>query len=533
METLAICFAIVGYSCFSYKRLLRYLHIFQQESYNECRFLSWLIGTRSIDRYVSLSLYFLIIGLTLSDRLSVQTVIESVVAIVFLVFAFFELDPRKEAKKKLIMTKRARRIYGVAFVCCIATGLLIIYFRLTIAWILAVQAIPLLLVIANIALMPVEYSIQQRIMRKATSRLAQIHPKTIGITGSFGKTSVKHILGHVLEMNAPTLFTQGSVNTLMGISRVICEDLRANCEYFIVEMGAYGKHSIEKLCRLTPPHFGIITAIGEAHYERFKSLDAVARAKFELAEAVITHDNSVMVVHESVLTQDYARHFIEKYSKQFLVCGLGSTADVKIEKIEQSTIGLTVQVDWRHQKYSLFAPLFGSNHASNVVLAFAAAVTLNISPDRVIAALRSTPQIQHRLEVKPQQNGSIIIDDAFNSNPSGFLVALELLSQLSANNRGRRILVTPGVVELGKKHDEVHKMLGEASAGHADIVFVVRGDRISTFVEAYKLNSKQGVLHSVASFSQAEAWLTANTQVNDIILLENDLPDIIETKMVV
>src|SRR5206468_12245453 len=134
----------------------------------------------------------------------------------------------------------------------------------------------------------------------AHSKLQRLNPVVIGVTGSYGKTSVKHILGHVLETAGPTLITPGSVNTAMGIARVIRERLQPHHRYLVVEMGAYGIGSIRRLCALTPPRLGIISAIGKAHYERFKSLDAVAQAKFELAEAAAGNGGSVVAAADVV-----------------------------------------------------------------------------------------------------------------------------------------------------------------------------------------------------------------------------------------
>src|SRR5206468_4274303 len=146
----------------------------------------------------------------------------------------------------------------------------------------------------------------------AHSKLQRLNPVVIGVTGSYGKTSVKHILGHVLETAGPTLITPGSVNTAMGIARVIRERLAPHHRYFVVEMGAYGIGSISRLCALTPPKIGIISAIGKAHYERFRSLEAVARAKFELAEAVRDNAGTIIIAAD---TMEFAwpRQFAEQH----------------------------------------------------------------------------------------------------------------------------------------------------------------------------------------------------------------------------
>ena len=117
---------------------------------------------------------------------------------------------------------------------------------------------PLTLVAANAALQPYENYIQRGFWQEAYEHLNGVNPRIIGITGSFGKTSVKHILNHVLEVNAATLATPGSVNTSMGIARIVRERLTAQHRFFICEMGAYGPGSIRRLCKLARPNIGVL-----------------------------------------------------------------------------------------------------------------------------------------------------------------------------------------------------------------------------------------------------------------------------------
>ncbi len=531
MAVLLRLLAFAGFVFFTFRRLPRYLHIFQQEEYDTRRFIPWLLRTRAFDKRVSAVLA--VAGLTaLVLPEGMRPWLNGILpAAIFAGFSLLEPDPKQEAKKKLVMTERAKRIFYAALALCLVAGMAAAAGPV-LCWIGAVQLLPFLLCLGNLLLAPYENGVQKRIMREASDKLRQINPAVIGITGSFGKTSVKHILGHVLEMNAPTLYTPGSVNTLMGISRIIRETLQPNCKFFIVEMGAYGEGSIRRLCELTPPSFGIITAIGEAHYERFKTLDTVARAKFELAEAVLAHpSDGQMVIHDQVLGQEYAREFVAKHPEKFIICGTAAPDAVHIDSVEQSAAGLTVRITRKGEAHTLFAPLFGTHHAGNMVLAFAAAVALGISPDRAIAALRTTPQIKHRLEVKPLSDGSIHIDDAFNSNPQGFVSAIELMSRLASEKGGRRILVTPGVAELGAKHDDAHKTLGAESAKLVDVALVVKPDRIPTFLEGFRAANTDKILQPVANLAEAQKWLKENGKPNDIVLFENDLPDVYERKL--
>lgn len=525
MSPVAFLVVLAAFSVFAARRLLRYLHFFQQDDYNARRFLGWIFRAGAFDRKLSLALLALVL---LGYFLLPAGLRAYAAALILVVFAALEPDPRKGSKKNLAMTSRARRIFGVALALNLAAAIFAVREFHAFGCIITVQLIPFLLVAGNELLAPFEARVQKKYWDEAAARLAQINPTVIGITGSFGKTSVKHILGHILEMQARTTFTPGSVNTPMGIARVIREKLPADCKYFLVEMGAYGPGSIERLCRLAPPDFGIITALGEAHYERYKSLGAVARAKFELAQAVLKKPLGKIVVPESVQAQDYARAFVRDHADRFIICGQGPDAQLKIEKIEQTRAGLNVQIGWQGESIQLSAPLFGAHHADNIAVAFAAAMSLGLASERVASALRTVPQIKHRLEVKPQAGGSIIVDDAFNSNPRGFASALELLTLIA--DGGRRILITPGVAELGERNNEVHGRLGALAAKHVDAALVVRADRIPAFAPAY-VNAGGRQLVEVASLAEAQAWLRQNALPKDVVLYENDLPDVLERKL--
>jgi UDP-N-acetylmuramoyl-tripeptide--D-alanyl-D-alanine ligase len=526
----ALAFAALSYLAFAYVRLRRYLHIFQQEEYDGRRFLTWLVATASFDKRLSAALAVLAAGAILTRVAWPETVLV-LYAIAFLAVAWREPDPTKAAKKKLVLTNRARRIFYTAFAfAALFAGALVLgnvdLASTLLAFIAATQVLPACLVLANWILSPVESHIQNGFRQAAENRLREVGPKIVGITGSFGKTSVKHILGHVLQMTTSTLYTPGSVNTVMGISRIINERLEDNCRYFLVEMGAYGIGSIKRLCQFTPPDHGIITAIGEAHYERFKDLDTVARAKFELAEAVRSRNGRV-IIHESALEQPYARAFVDADRSRFTIVGETNAADIQIKSVEQKRDGLHVALERGGEAYALFAPLFGLHHGHNMALAFAFAVEMGIAPERLVQAMRSTPQIGHRLELKSHPSGALYLDDAYNSNPHGFANALDLLDTLKAPS-GRRILVTPGMAELGDRHDEAHAEIGRKAAHATDVALVVKPERIGAFITAFQAEATTAELQTYERFVDAQAWLSANLRPGDVVLIENDLPDLYE-----
>lgn len=520
MASLLPLLVFLSFVGFATCRILSYLHFFQQEEYDAKRFFSWILQHHAVDKRLSLTLAALwilsfFVGAPASDIS---------VALAFGVFAVIEKNPLRGAKKPLVLTGRAKRILALSFLLMAGTaGVAVGSGILTLLWIVPVQMIPFALAAANLLWTPYEKYINAGFRKEAVEKLHTIDPYVIGVTGSFGKTSVKHMLGHILQNFAPTLITPGSVNADMGIVRTIREQMKPQHKFFIVEMGAYGIGSIARICRLTPPKMSIITAVGAAHFERFKSLEDTAKAKFEIAEAALSRQGKI-VIHDSTLQSDYATEFHNQNKKSFIVCG--NTGDLIIRQNVQTKRGLELVLAWKGKEYALAAPVFGLHHAANLALAFAAAAELGMPPEDIAVSCQTLPQIKHRLEVK-RFDGYTLIDDAYNSNPLGFRAALEVLDLLGKDSR--RILVTPGMVELGDKHDTEHAALGKLAAEKADIVIAVQPDRIGSFCKAFEgaMKSPQQII-MVASFDEAQLWLNQNRQPDDVILLENDLPDLYE-----
>jgi UDP-N-acetylmuramoyl-tripeptide--D-alanyl-D-alanine ligase len=524
-------FALVGFAVFAARRLLTYLHLFQQEEYDNRRFVAWLATDLAIDRKLSVILIAIgAVQLLAPADVAPVWLFEGLAGIACLGVAAVERDPRKTAKKRLAMTARATRIYTIAAALLAIAGLIVAFLgNQAILWVVPVQVVPFALIIANLLLAPFEARMQQRYWNEAHEKLRRINPMVIAVTGSYGKTSVKHILGHVLETAAPTLITPGSVNTAMGIARIVRERLQPHHHYLVVEMGAYGPGSIRRLCELTPPRMGIITAIGMAHYERFKTLETVAAAKFELAEAAAAQGGTVIAAADT-LGFAAPRRFAETHSDLLVTVGSEPEAAVTMTGLRQDAEGIALTVCWQGAAYDLRAPVFGLHQGRNVALAFTAACSLGLPPEDVVASLKTTPQIAHRLEVKRQGSGAVLIDDAYNSNPVGFASALELLDVLKRPG-GRRILVTPGMVELGAAHEAEHRRIGALAGAHVDVLVAVAPHRVAPLAEAFSKAAPSAQVVSCSGFADAQDWMAKNLGVSDVVLLENDLPDLLEQKL--
>lgn len=554
---------------FAFERGLSLMMFFQQEEYDAPRFFTWLHENKAYDRRTSLWLVLAVLFGTV-PHLPILAQEEQIASFllglgwipIFLGFAHGALrsrSVRQNSKKPLVMTARVKRIMTTYVALAVSLLVLVVlaaqlapqgtnyalqldrggigfvslYFDweavlLAALFLLFVQMLPALVVVANKLLEPAEERVKAKFRQEAVEKFAQLQPKVIAITGSFGKTSTKHILNHILAAAAPTLATPGSVNTDMGITRVIREQLKPEHQFFIVEMGAYGPGSIARLCTLTPPDVALVTAVGAAHYERFKSLETVARAKFEIAEAAFVRGGKV-VVNKDGIDEKLLSERLQAVQGDYTLVGKGG--DVAFKGFETTKDGLVVTIEDKGETHALKVPLFGRHQAGNVALAAATARALGLPWAAIKGALASMPQIRHRLEVSKASGQPTIINDAYNSNPVGFAAALECLDVL-VEDKGRRILVTPGMVELGDMHEEEHARLGAMTAKHCDIVAVVTPDRIPSFVKALE-QANDGTV-TVMTFSKqedAENWVRSNWKAGDAILFENNLPDLYEAKV--
>ena len=522
----------VFFILFKIRRTLVLSHFFQQEEYDNKRFLKLVFDKlRYVDRKFTLgTILIFIFGIWQSDF--------TILAIPYIGFlallTYKQFNPLKYGKKPLIITKRLRLIIFVCLFLNILTGYLFVsLFALKLHflfYILLVQLLPITLTLANFILAPIENHAQKRFYNEAKAILAKFKPKVIAITGSYGKTSTKYILEHILASNLKVLATPGSVNTVMGIVRIIREKLKSNHKYFIVEMGAYGVGSINRLCKLAPPLHGIITAVGVAHLERYKKAENVAKAKFELSNYVA--DNSgCIILNSDQIKAEYIQKYNKVDDKYCFFVSKNNDIGYRIANAKNTTCGIKFELTYQNQFYQVSAPIYGLMQIENIALAFVLALKIGLKPDTIIASLAKLPQIKHRLEVKKQAD-NIIIDDAYNSNPDGFKAAIDVVEMFGkANKNARKIVVTPGMVEMGADHDKEHSKLGKIIAAKCDILIAILPERIESLVASFTEHAPGKTLMKFKDFRSAKFWLDNNVQSKDIILFENDLPDIYESKI--
>ncbi len=518
-----------------------YLHALQQDNYSVGRFFQWLFAAKALDTKMTISLVSYILVMLALNHLHVTGikihafyihVSLGILATALLTFHIInrsttETSRLEHSKIPLKLTARAKRIlytfYGLSAVLYFC--MIVQYHNNPWYFIGFLHCMPFLLIAATALNAPSEQFIQKSILSQAQDKLNKINPVVIGVTGSFGKTSVKKILGHILSKHKPTLATPGSVNTPMGISRIINEELKFSHHYFVVEMGAYTNNSIKKICDLTNPQYGVITSIGPCHLERFGSIENIVTAKSELIDHIISSKAALgYTFNETLIQFDMLKNHSESTLMKPLLECVGSDHSI-------NGVSLTLRVPESEEKFELHAPIYGQHQIDNIRTAASVAVHLGVPTTTIAQALRSLPQTSARLEVKEDTRNITWINDGYNANPEGFISGLTLLSQFGAAKSGRKILVTPGIIELGNAHEETHEMLAKEAIKHCDIIIVVASKRIQTFVKACQkhANSKQCIMET-ATFNEARKWLQVNQKSKDTILIANDLPDILESR---
>lgn len=512
-----------GHSYLVWRRLLAYLRYFQQEGYEHLRFLRWT-GVRSLtDPAFWLSIAAALLGLAMPLTAGLMFVVGAVA------LGMAQPDPRLSGKIRLTLTWRATRVLAVAFTgACVAWALLVRGYAAAdvrasfIASSVVFAALPLVIVFANACLAPYEHHVQRGYEADAVRRVADVHPFIVGITGSYGKSRSKSMLAHILQFHAPALAASGSINTLMGVTRHIREELVTGHAFMVVEMGAFKTGSIRRLCELTPPSAGLITAVGDMHLERFGTTDEIVRAKSELAQA-IPAGGWLVVNADSPGALRIAKGATHCAVRLY---GETSTEDLatRLEDVRFTKAGTTFVLRTRERTYTCFTPLLGRPIVLNLAGAFTLATAMGVDPDVAVASFSTLRPVSNRLEVVEEQ-GVTWIRDAYNSNQFGFRAALEVAAALPVN---RRFLATPGVIELGAQQFEVNRVLSREAAMVCDNTLVVAETNRDAFASGHRDAGREARLVAVSTRADAFRWLRETTKEGDAVILENDLPDLYE-----
>ena len=515
--------------------VLRYnLHMFQLNGYKNGEHIHWL------KKNVSRQYLLILIGISgiLSMCLPGIVTLLLQTAAVLICMKYYLYLKKTNTKKKLVYTARVKRLILtdsiLVILLLVLTGVFLGVSRIAGAFAVLTMLQIIALVIVNWINRPVEGMINQHYINDAKKKLRSVPDLiVIGVTGSYGKTSVKYYLDTLLKEHFEVLITPESYNTPMGVVKTIRSSLKPSHQIFICEMGARHVGDIKEICDIVHPEHGIITSVGPQHLETFFNMDNIVNTKFELADAL--PEVGLLFLNGD---NEYIRNHSGKYkNKIFYTTGEWAKARELESQIEEGEVSQyyqtgDVKLSRTGTEFSVTAPdgekesfqmrLLGEHNVINVAGAVAVANTLGIPLKQLKVPVRRIQPVAHRMQLLERGNYTII-DDAFNSNPVGSRAAVETLKQFE----GVRILITPGMVELGEKEEEYNYKFGTYAADCCDYILLVG--------EKHTAPIHKGVLESGFSqercrvFEKLEDALSfaysIKAEGHKFILLENDLPD--------
>lgn len=524
IQTFASFLMIVSWYALLLTPIKNTLHMFQQNRYELRRYFPWLWG--ELKYQITHSKLWLII-IALYAVLALVAHFSSVLApamtigINLALALYLHYQDRSSVKiKPLVFTNRVKRQAVVMFL--LVSILIIIIWPGT--WNVRIIATPLLmlsmwLILALVAIItaPFEMMVKRSFIQQAKNILKhQPNLIKIGITGSYGKTSTKNILNEVLSESFYTLASPASFNTPMGLTITIREHLKSVHQVFIAEMGADKVGEIEYLSKFIQPKIGIITSIGPQHLNTFRNIENIIKEKMRLAENLPTDGLAVLN-----MDNDYIRNYQLKNQCQVMSYGIDHEADLKASDIQYSPNGSEFNVNYKGQTHQFKTRLLGKHNIANILSAISVGLYLGLSFEQLQHAVSQVNYVEHRLQLKTI-NGFQYIDNAFNSNPEGSKMSLDVLELMP----GHRTIITPGMIDLGHKQDEYNKEFGKYMLGKADTVLLIGQTQTLAIYEGLKESGFN--MANVKVFDrvrQAFDYIERNASRSDITLLENDLPD--------
>ncbi len=413
-------------------------------------------------------------------------------------------------------TARARRVGAVSG----TISLLILIFGLWLGGViggtmmlLGIVVVPSIIDVALLALRPVEHRMGERFVDQAAKRLREVKPRIVGITGSYGKTSTKGYVAHLLAGEVAVVPTPASFNNRAGLCRAINEGLSPGTEVFLAEMGTYGKGEIAELAAFCPPEIAVLTAIGPVHLERFKTEEAIVAAKSEIFATARTcvlnvDDARIDALVPSLLAEEKCVMRVSARDREVDVAVIPRGADSAEVFLHGDSQGLS------------HVP---SGAPTNMAAAIAVALSCGVSITDVMEKLPTLPTPAHRQTVTKLDSGVTVIDDTFNANPSSVRQALDVLRQRAGGHATRSIVVTPGMVELGSRQREENEAFGKAAGIAATDVVIVGTTNRRALQQG--LRATRARVHTALTLPQAVEWVKTNAVSGDVVLYANDLPD--------
>lgn len=503
------------------------MHMLQQNWYNDDnRYFKWILDNLSkvFITYDMIFLLFLLLHFT-----NAKTSIIIFVLFYLLAYYLYKKGIKKEqSKKPLVITARVKRLYVTLLIMFLIIILpMILNFNENLIYVyytylgLAVWLNYLFVMLANIINKPVEKLVFLHYKRLAQNKLDNmINLKRVAITGSYGKTSTKNILNDILNVKYNSFATPKSFNTMYGLMNAINNYMDKFNDIFISEMGAFKIGEIKEKAEFIKPKYAILTTIGTAHLESFGSRENIQKGKFELIDSLPNDGVCVLNMDDPYQTS----YKLKNKCKVIWVSLKNKDADVYANNIKLSDKGTKFTCTFKgvKGKYDFETKLLGSANVYNIVQAIALAYEFGLTIDQIKLGVKKIATIEHRLELKKLDHITII-DDAYNSNPVGSKMALEVLSYMD----GKKIIVTPGMIELGDKQYEYNMEFGREMAKVCDEVILVGKEQTKPILDGLKKEKyNENNIHILNDVKEAFPLMRKLSDKKTFVLLENDLPDI-------
>jgi len=488
-----------------------FVHMFQLNGYHKDGHMRWhndILGSLSAKMTFAFIAFILMIFACDTTR-AIASVLNVLTIIMFL---------PKPAKKPLVFTARIKRLLFTVILiysALVALSNLVPYCHFVSA--LGFVLVNFVVLLADIINSPVEKAIKNGFIKDAKRILGGRKNLTvIGITGSYGKTSCKYFLTKLLSSKYNVLMTPASYNTPMGIVKTVREHLKNSHEIFVCEMGAKNIGDIKELCDIVHPHMGLISSVGPQHLESFKSVENVVNTKFELYDA-IPDGGKVYLNYDNELIRN------AKCDKNIVSFGCEyENASCLASNITLSDRGTDFDVTYNGVTAHFTTKLLGTHNVQNLAGCIAIAIDMGVELSDIVLAVKRLESVPHRLQMIDGGNITII-DDAFNANPSGTKAALEVLGSFD----GTKIIVTPGMIELGEKQSELNREFGVNCTKVCDYIFLVGGRIADDVYEG--ANSTDFDKEKLLRFDKVEEAVEFSrvlaSDKKKFVLLENDLPD--------
>lgn len=505
------------------------LHMFQLEEYDPRRFMRWtfshcqrLLANVLLDVLAALGILFLALQGPLRIGVTPFYAVAGIMGCAVLVLEL-RLARRNPIKKAFVATARAKRLLactlvlmGIAFAGIAVRSWSL---ALSVSWLLVLLA-PFVVVAANVVMMPVQLSERRWYLNDARRVLQGVKPVIVGVTGSYGKTSTKVFLEHLLAGRLNTLATPESYNTVLGICRVIRDQLRPEHQVFIVELAENEAGGYAGLLGLVPCDLSIVTAVGVQHLEEFGTEENIRAVIGDFVR--MEQSGQTMILNND---DAFLQSLTEIPGKRLVRVGTVGNGEpsVRAANVQATSEGLAFDLETPDgSRFPCKTAILGRHNVQNILLAATAAHELGLTWEPIVQAIATLQAPQHRLQLMPGAPGVRIIDDAFNANPAGFATAMEVLKSFPP----RRILVTPGLVSLGPVEEEENYRAGKRAGEVCDIVVLVGPKQTRALHKGLQAAGfPESGITTVGSLAEVTGLLRTMVKPGDTVLFENDLPD--------